>query len=183
MGERGVSLVSRTHWNTLPDVACPPGGRLGLTSPRSSVLYNATTALSPSQGPSLCRSFPATWRAPRVRGVPRGLVVWSKRPDNARAFGHPVPHAGMCVKETDGPPKFPSSPCADMPRSQTPVVSCALAMMRAGLLPSSAWKPSDSHHVTLFEAPYRGLPARYTRLRRALYREARGFATDRLARL
>ena len=29
--------------------------------------------------------------------------------------------------ETGGSPKFPSFPSADMPRSQTPVVSCALA--------------------------------------------------------
>src|SRR5947209_15107840 len=54
--------------------------------------------------------------------------------DPARAFGHPVPHSGYLVKETGGSPKFPSSPCGDMPRSQTPVVSCALAMARPGLL-------------------------------------------------
>src|SRR4029450_1831834 len=85
-------------------------------------------------------------------------------------------------KEPDGSPKFPSSPCTDMPRSKTPVVSCALAKTRPGLLPSSAWKPSASHNVTSFGAPYRGLPARYTRLRTAPCGEARGFATDRLAR-
>jgi hypothetical protein len=92
------------------------------------------------------------------------------------------PHAGILIKGPDGSPKFPSSPCADMPRSQTPVVSCALAITHPGLLPSSHWTPSASHHVTLFGAQSRGLPPRYTRLRTALSREARGFATDLLAR-
>jgi len=34
----------------------------------------------------------------RVRGVPLGLVVWSKRPDYARAWGHPVPHSGSMTR-------------------------------------------------------------------------------------
>jgi hypothetical protein len=74
-------------------------------------------------------------------------VAWSKRPAHARAFGHPVPLSGIGVKEPEGSPKFPSFPCADMPRSQTPVVPWTLAIARPGLLPSSAWKPSASHHV------------------------------------
>jgi len=103
--------------------------------------------------------------------------------DPARAFGHPVPHSGYLVKETGGSPKFPSSPCGDMPRSQTPVVSCALAIARPGLLPSSACKPSATHDYTHFGAQSRGLSSRYTRLHTAPYGEARGFATDLLARL
>ena len=47
-----------------------------------------------------------------------------------------------CDKETDGSPKFPSYPYGGMPRSQTPVVSCPLALAHAGLLPSGACKPS-----------------------------------------
>jgi hypothetical protein len=126
----------------LLDVAFPAMGPLGLGSPPSSVLCDATTATWPSQGPSLCHSFPDTLRAPLVRGVPGGLVAWSKRPDSARAFGHPVPHSGHMVKETGGSPKFPSSPSEDMPRSQTPVVSCVLAIAHAGLRPSGQWTPS-----------------------------------------
>jgi hypothetical protein len=141
--------------------------------------YDCHRSLS---GRFTCRSLPDTLRAPRVRGVPEGLAVWSKRPNGARAFGHPVPRSGHVVKETDGSPKFPSSPCEDMPRSQTPVVSCALAIAHPGLLPSSACKPSASHDYTHFGAPSRGLPSRYTRLRTAPCGEARGFATDLLAR-
>jgi hypothetical protein len=102
---------------------------------------------------------------------------------HARAFGHPVPHSGHVCKDTDGSPKFPSSPSEDMPRSQTPVVSCALAKAHPGLLPSSHWKPSATHNATHFGAQSRGLSPRYTRLRTAPYGEARGVATDLLARL
>jgi len=137
-----VSLSCVNPLNALPDIAFPPVGRLGLTSPRSSVLCDATTATLPLSGRFACRSLPDTLRASRVRSIPAGLVAWSKRPDSARAFGHPVPQSGHLVKETGGSPKFPSSPCGDMPRSQTPVVSCALALAHPGLLPSGACKPS-----------------------------------------
>ena len=120
--------------------------------------------------------FHGSWSPSRARDLGESSQ------DPARAFGHPVPPSGYLVKETGGSPKFPSSPCEDMPRSQTPVVSCALAIAHPGLLPSSACKPSASHDYTHFGAPSRGLPARYPRLRTAPYGEARGFATDRLAR-
>ena len=42
----------------LPDVAFPPVGRLGLTSPPSAVLCDATTATCPSRGPSLVARSP-----------------------------------------------------------------------------------------------------------------------------
>ena len=117
-------------------------GPLGLGSPPSTVRCDATTATCPSPAPSLCRSFPDTLRASLVRGVPGGLVPWRKPPGRARAFGHPVPHSGSLGKETAGSPTFPRVPCGDMPRSQTPVVSCALAITHPGLLPSSACKLS-----------------------------------------
>ena len=113
--------------------------------------------------------------------------------EHARAFRHPVPHSGTVVKEIGGSPKFPRYPSGHMPRSQTPVVSSTLAKTCPELLPSGACKPSafpsvhreryplvhDSTHVG---AQSRGLRPRYTRLHTAPYGEARGFATDRLAR-
>ena len=181
MSAKSLSCVGPLH--ALPDVAFPPVGRLGLTSPPSSVLCDATTATCPSRGPSLVARSPIPCVLLSVCGLPEGLVVWSKRPEHARAFGHPVPQSGHSVKEPGGSPKFPSSPCEDMPRSQTPVVSCALAIARPGLLPSSACKPSAYHDYTHFGAQSRGLPSRYPRLRTAPCGEARGFATDLLARL
>ena len=126
--------------------------------------------------PRYLACFRRSWCPLRARGQ-------EEAPGHARAFGHPVPHSGHVVKETDGSPTFPSSPCGDLPRSQTPVVSCVLAIPHPGLLPSSACTPSAHHDSTHFGAQSRGLPSRYTRLRTAPYGEARGFATDRLARL
>ena len=79
---------------------------------------------------------------PCVRVVPEGLRVGSKPPDHARALGHPVPHSGHMDQEADGSPKCPRYPYRGLPRSETPVVSCALAMPRPGLRPSGHWKPS-----------------------------------------
>ena len=42
----------------------------------------------------------------------------------------------VAPKETGGSPEFPDYPSKHMPRSQTPVVSCPLALARTGLLPS-----------------------------------------------
>jgi hypothetical protein len=178
-----MSLPCLLPADALPDGAFPPVGPLGLTSPPSAVRCDATTATVPLSGCFACRALPDTLRAPLVRGVPAGLVAWSKRPDSARACGHPVPQSGPSVKETDGSPTFPSSPWGDMPRSQTPVVSGVLAIPHPGLRPSSACQPSAHHDSTHVGAPSRGLPSRDTRLRTAPYGEARGFAPDRLAQL
>ena len=48
----------------------------------------------------------------------------------------------MLPKETIGSPTFPSHPFECMPRSQTPVVSCTLALAHPGLLPSGHCTPS-----------------------------------------
>ena len=85
---------------------------------------------------------PSPLPASSVRGIRFRLVARWKPPSHARAFGPPVPHFRHLCKETGGSPTFPSSPSEDMPRSQTPVVSWALAIAYPGLLPSSACKPS-----------------------------------------
>ena len=182
IGERKVSLVSPTSGCSARR-RLPSRGSLGPHFPTFLGTMRRYDCHLPLSGSFACRSLPDTLRASRVRGLPAGLVAWWKRPGHARAFGHPVPQSGHVVKETGGSPKFPSSPCEDMPRSQTPVVSCALAIAHPGLLPSGACKPSASHDYTHFGAQSRGLPSRYTRLRTAPYGEARGFATDLLARL
>jgi hypothetical protein len=53
-----------------------------------------------------------------------------------------TPAPAVAPKETGGPPEFPDYPCLHMPRSQTPVVSCRLALSLTGLLPSHAWTRS-----------------------------------------
>ena len=134
--------------DALPDGAFPPVGRLGLTSPPSPVLCAATTATVSLSGGFACRSLPDTLPASVCLWCPLRARGRAEAPDHARAFGHPVPHSGHVDKETGGSPKFPSSPCGCMPRSQTPVVSCALAIPRPGLLPSGACKPSAFPSLT-----------------------------------
>ena len=63
----------------LRDVAFPVMGPLGLGSPPSSVLCDATTALWPSQGPARVARSPIPCVLRAVCGVPAGLVGWSKR--------------------------------------------------------------------------------------------------------
>ena len=76
----------------------------------------------------------------------------------------------VAPKETGGSPEFPGYPLESMPRSQTPVVSCPLALARTGLLPSphcigSAFGPVARtypvvHDYTFFGAQYHGLDSR-----------------------
>ena len=176
----------RTRWHALPDVAFPPGGRLGLTSPRSPVICDATTATSPSRGSSLVARSPIPCLLPTVC-VPRGSSCGGSSPTTPGLLVSRYPCSSGALdketKETNNSLQFLSYPLKCMPRSQTPVVSCALAIAHPGLLPSSHWKPSADHDYTHFGAPSRGLSPRYTRLRTAPGGEARGFATDLLARL
>src|SRR6266581_4372336 len=143
--------------DALPDGACPPVGRLGHTSPPSPVLCAATTATVSLSGRFACRSLPDTLPASVVCGVPYGLVARRKLPVTPGPVVTRSPHSGSVVKETDGSPKFPSSPSEDMPRSQTPVVSSILATTHPGLLPASACTPSADHNSTHCGAQSRGL--------------------------
>src|SRR2546427_1717209 len=122
----------------MPGVAFPPVGRLGLTSPPSSVLCFTTTAPCPSRAASLVTRVPIPCVLPSVRGVPIGLVGGSKPPAHARAFGRPVPPFRELRKETAGSPKFPSYPWRYMPRSQTPFDARQLAKDSPGLPPACA---------------------------------------------
>jgi hypothetical protein len=126
----------------MPGVAFPPVGPVGLSSPPSQVLCSAKTAPPPLSGHFAWRSRPDT--------LPVSVRSWC--PARARDLVEtPRPRQGLwspgspfreCDKETDGSPTFPSYPCADMPRSETPVVSCVLALPHPGLLPSGHWTPS-----------------------------------------
>jgi hypothetical protein len=172
----------------------PSRGSLGPHFPTftgTMLSYDCPVSLS---GRFAARSLPNTLSAPSVCVPHSGsLVVGSCLPAPGLLFSRYPCSSGTSDKETRGSPKFPSSPSEDMPRSQTPVVSSTLALTRPGLLPSGACKPSafpsippegypTVHNYTHFGAQSRGLPPRYPRLRTAPYGEARGFATDRLAR-
>jgi hypothetical protein len=104
--------------NVVPGVAFPSVGPLGLSSPPSSSFL-------------LDDRYYASLRQPTAHF---GRFASRSRSDTGcPSIQHP---------ETDGAPELPSCPYEHMPRSKTPVVSCALAISYAGLLPTAGWKAS-----------------------------------------
>jgi hypothetical protein len=71
----------------------------------------------PSQGASLVARSPIPCPLRYVRGVPHGLMIWSKAPDHARAFGHPGPHSGSLTRRH-----------VALPRSRVPLVKTCPAL-------------------------------------------------------
>jgi hypothetical protein len=100
-----------------PWVAVPPLPR-----------YSAPRRLPPTHLGSLRLSLASRYRAcfavfvmsHRAHGL-------GEAPRSRQGLGSPGPPCREGCTETGGAPKFPSSPSADMPRSPTLVVSCALA--------------------------------------------------------
>ena len=81
----------------------------------------------PVSGRFTRRSLPDTVPASLRSCCPtraRGLV---EAPRSRQGLWSPGPPIRELCTETGGSPTFPSYPSEDMPRSQTPVVSCALA--------------------------------------------------------
>jgi hypothetical protein len=81
----------------------------------------------PISGRFTRRSLPDTvpaslrsWCPPRARDL-------VEAPRSRQGLWSPGPPIRELCTETGGSPTFPSYPSEDMPRSQTPVVSCALA--------------------------------------------------------
>jgi hypothetical protein len=173
----------------MPGFAFPLVGRLGLTSPPSSVLCSATTAICPSRFPVLSLVHRYLVTTPRSLCPFFKLASGRSSPLHARAIwstGSPL-SSGFALQETNGSPKSPDYPCECMPRSSTPVVSSVLALAYSGLLPSTRMtvsafpsKRTDGYPVSTtiqisrlnhaacilappgFGRPLLGLPARFT---------------------
>jgi len=84
-----LSCVSPLH--ALPDVAFPPVGRLGLTSPPCSVLCDAATALLSLAGCVACRSRPDPLRAPGRLWSPVRARVRVEAPRTRQGLWSPGP--------------------------------------------------------------------------------------------
>ena len=155
----------------MPGVAFPPVGRLGLTSPPSSVLCSTTTAPCPSRAASLVTRVPIPCVLLSVRGVPIGLVCGAKPPAHARAFGRPVPHSGGCTRRQVALPSSRVTPVKTCPalrprwcpdHSPSRLQDCCLPAgknRRLSPLYSLEGYPGV-HHDILFRAPSRGLSSR-----------------------
>jgi hypothetical protein len=83
----------------------------------------------PRSGRFAGRSLPDTVPASRVRGVPQRARDLMAAPRSRQGLWSPGPPIRALCTETGGPPTFPRYPSEDLPRSQTPVVSCALACL------------------------------------------------------
>jgi hypothetical protein len=130
----------------MPGVAFPPVGPVGNASPLSQALCAAQTAPLPVSKHFACRSRPIPCALPFVRAVPYGLVIWSKPPDHARAFGHPVPHAGNVPRRQRALPSSRATPMHTCPalrprwgplHSPTRVGDCCLPMPGNRRLPTT----------------------------------------------
>ena len=90
--------------------------------------YYAPLRLPPAHLGSLRLSLASRYRACFTVFVvshrAHGLV---EAPRSCQGLWSPGPPFRELCSETGGSPKFPSYPSEDMPRSQTPVVSCGLA--------------------------------------------------------
>jgi hypothetical protein len=95
----------------LPGVAVPPVGPVGLRSPPAPGLGAAQTATMPLAGRFAWRSLPDPLACCRgVRGVPCGLVAGCKPPRPAKAWGHPVPRAGIDARRPRALPRSHAPP-------------------------------------------------------------------------
>jgi hypothetical protein len=143
---------------------------LGFTSPPSSVLCSATTAICPSRCPTLVARSPIPCLFRRFVSFLQARQRSGTLALTPGLLGHPVRLFRVAHKETSGSPKFPGYPVEYMPRSSTPVVSSTLALACSDLLPSasmtaSAFPPKNGgypivHNYTNFEAQSRGLHSR-----------------------
>ena len=133
----------------MPGVAFPPVGPVGLSAPPSLVRCSAQTAPLPLSGRCACRSLPDPSCASVRSWCPFRAYDLGEAPRPHQGLWSPGPPCRACDQETEGSPTFPSYPSGCMPRSQTPVVSCALALAHPGLLPSGHWKPSAFPSVPL----------------------------------
>jgi len=113
-------------------------GRLGLTSPSSSVLRSATTL--PLVLLDALVSLGHRYLVCSFGSCPvSGSLALRNSCANARPVWSPgTPFLRGSYKETFGSPKFPGYPLELMPCSSTPVVTSALAFAHSGLLPSTS---------------------------------------------
>ena len=88
----------------------PSHGSLGLRFPTFRGTMRRYDCHLPLSGSSLVARSPIPCVLPSVCGLPEGLVTWSKRPDHARAFGHPVPHSRSLTRRQVALPSSRATP-------------------------------------------------------------------------
>jgi len=176
-----------------PGVACPPVGPVGLGAPPSPGRCSAQTARLSVAGHCACRSRPVTLSA-AVRSC--SPLRAHERVEAARprqGLGAPGPQAGMLTRRQVALPRSPVTPLHACPalrprwcpqHSPLRAQDCCLPApenRRRSPRYDLEGEPAV-HDSTPGGAPSHGLRPRYTRLRTPPCGDARGCATDRLAR-
>jgi hypothetical protein len=141
--------------------------------------------LCPSRDPALGARAPIPCLFLSVRGGPHGLVLWSKLPNPARAFGHPVPPSGHVTRRQMALPRSRATPVKTCPALR-PRWCPAYSPSRTqdGDLPATGNRRRSSlyglesypvvHDSTLCGARSRGLPPPSIPLRTSMAGCARG---------
>ena len=154
--------------------------------------YDSLPARLGSLRLSLASRYLACFRG--VRGVPQGLATWWKPPGHARAFGRPVPLSGNVARRQVVLPSSQVTPMNACPALRprwcprhSPYCAQDCCLPATGNRRRSPRYDCEKypvvHDSTYFGAQSHGLHPRYTRLRTPPCGDARGFATDLLARL
>jgi hypothetical protein len=128
----------------LPDVAFPPVGRVGLTSPPAAVLCAATPATCPSRGPSLVARSP----------IPGVLLACVVAPPGSLSSRSAQTAPGPWVTRSPHPGRSARRPMA-LPRSRVPPVPTCPAL-RPRWCP--AHSPSRTQACCLPARAHRRLP-------------------------
>ena len=105
----------------------PASGSRGLWFPTFPGTMRREDSPLPLSGRFAWRSRPDTVPASPRSWCPQRARDLREAPRSRQGLWSPGPPLRALCAETGGSPTFPSSPSADMPRSQPPVVSCALA--------------------------------------------------------
>lgn len=178
----------------MPGVAFPPVGPVGDSSPPSSVLCSAKTALRPVSGCFARRSLPDTllasarsccpcWARGRVEALRPRQGLWSPGPPvrvcrQGERWLSQVPELPLWRYAPLSDPGGVLRTCQSAPR--TAAFRCVQTVGVPLDTPEGIFVTPDSTH---FGALSRGLPPHYPRLRTPSYEGARGFVPDLLARL
>jgi hypothetical protein len=126
VGEPGVSPIGPSRCRYARR-RLPSSGSRGSRFPTFTGTMRREDYPLPLSGRFACRSLPDTAPASWRSWCPLRAHGLGEAPRSRQGLWSPGPPFRALYAETGGSPKFPSYPSEDMPRSQTPVVSCALA--------------------------------------------------------
>jgi hypothetical protein len=126
VGAPGVSPLGSSRWRDARR-RLPSRGSRGSRVPPCCGALRREDSPRPLSGRFAGRSLPETAPAARCSWCPHRAPGLGEAPRARQGLGSLAPPVRAVDAETGGAPTVPRSPAADLPRSQPPGVSCALA--------------------------------------------------------